>query len=382
MNISYEIVRYEPEFKKQLVDLQTNLWSPSLALNTAYFEWKYERNPYLAAPLIYLALHNGRVVGMRGFFGVQWEAGYPHQTLRGLYADDTVVAPEHRRRGLVRNIHETAFKDLANQGYQYVFNLSAGPEVFRYSLSSGWRSVGYMQLMRWRPWPVTFQRAMHRILRRLPLVSGKLGRLCFQWLEKRRRSLTDIDQDGIKHPCKTTPWISFEDTPRCAAMAELVERIGSHGKIRHLRDREYFDWRFQSPLSQYRFLFCDKAGLEGYLVLQEYTSEFADKEVLNVVDWEGTSAAVKAELLQAAMNYATNRILIIWSATLSPETMAVLEAKDFKLVREPRGAALQIPALLVRSIRDENLNSDWLFADHRLLDITNWDLRMLYSMHG
>ena len=44
---NYEFVRYQPDLKGQVVELQTHLWSPSLALNTAYFEWKYERNPYL-----------------------------------------------------------------------------------------------------------------------------------------------------------------------------------------------------------------------------------------------------------------------------------------------------------------------------------------------
>lgn len=380
--MGYEIVHYEPAFKKQVLDLQTKLWSPSLTLNDAYFEWKYERNPYLAEPLIYLAVHDGRAVGMRGFSGVQWEAGFPPQKFRGLYADDSVVAPEHRRGGLIHKIMAAAFKDLVSRGYEYVFNLSAGSVIYRQSLSTGWLSVGYAQLMRWHPLPVSFRKALRRILRQLPLVSHRLDALFLQWLEKRRRSLADINQDGIKHPYKTIPWISFEDKPRCTAMAELVERIGSCGKIRHVRDREYFDWRFQNPLSRYRFLFHDKAGMEGYLVLQEYTSEFADKEVLNVVDWEGTDAAVKAELLRAACSYATNRVLIIWSATLPPEATAVLHAKGFKLVWQAQSMVNQIPAVLVRPVRDENLDSDWLLADRRLLDLANWELRMLYSMHG
>jgi hypothetical protein len=74
-----EFVRYQPDLKGQVVELQTHLWSPSLALNTAYFEWKYERNPYLVEPLIYLVMYHGKAIGMRGFFGVQWEGGVPAQ---------------------------------------------------------------------------------------------------------------------------------------------------------------------------------------------------------------------------------------------------------------------------------------------------------------
>jgi hypothetical protein len=105
--------------------------------------------------------------------------------------------------------------------------------------------------------------------------------------------------------------------PRCAAMADLVERLGSTGQIRHLRDKEYFEWRFQNPRSRYRFLFGGKAGWGGYLVLQEYTSEFADAEGVNLVDWEGATTAVQADLLQAAVSYAGERSLMMWSATFA-----------------------------------------------------------------
>ena len=36
-------------------------------------------------------------------------------------------------------------------------------------------------------------------------------------------------------------------------MAELVERSGDT-RIRHVRDSQYFQWRFQNPLSRYRYL--------------------------------------------------------------------------------------------------------------------------------
>jgi hypothetical protein len=122
--------------------------------------------------------------------------------------------------------------------------------------------------------------------------------------------------------------------------------------------------------------------LEGYLVLQEYTSEYADKEVVNVVDWEATSVAVQADLLQAAIRLSAERRLIIWSVSLPRPTTAMLEESGFKLERQPASAAQQIPALLVRAIRDDHLDDEWLFAGQKLLEMKSWDLRMLYSMCG
>ena len=90
--MNYEIVKYHPEFKRQVVELQRHLWGPDVALNAAYLEWKYERNPYLDGPHIYLALCGGLVVGMRGWFGCKWQIGYPSQTFPGLCGGDGLEA--------------------------------------------------------------------------------------------------------------------------------------------------------------------------------------------------------------------------------------------------------------------------------------------------
>src|SRR5262245_17100141 len=158
--LNYEFVRYEPLLKPLIIELQTNLWSPSLALNASYFEWKYERNPYLREPLIYLAMCGGKPVGMRGFFGLQWEGGSPTRRTTCLYADDMVIAPEHRSKGLMSKIMSSAFGDLSVGTYSYAFNLSAGPITLRSSLSMGWRSAGWMHPIRRRSRLATLQRGL------------------------------------------------------------------------------------------------------------------------------------------------------------------------------------------------------------------------------
>lgn len=382
MDSNYELVPYKPGLKAQVIELQSHLWSPSKALNTAYFEWKYERNPYVDAPLIYLAMHEGKIVGMRGFFGMQWEGGFPNQESIVLYADDFVIAPEHRNRGLMPRIMAAAFVELTERKYRYAFNLSAGPMTFLSSLATGWRSVGSMQPMRRRSRRVALRSVRDRLITRLPMLSGRINGVLRTWREKRRRSLADIDPERVKGSCPGAPWIVFEDAPRSADMAELVERIGGCGRIRHVRDRQYFDWRFQNPLSRYRFLFWAKARLEGYLVLQEYTSAYADKDVVNIVDWEATSVEVQAELLRAAIKLIAHRRLIIWSVSLSRQTAALLARTGFELVRQTPSVAQQRHVLLVRPIRDEELHGDWLFMGLPVLDLKSWDLRMLYSMLG
>jgi len=145
MSMGYEIVRYSPEFKAAVVKLQTHLWSPDVAVNRAYLEWKYDRNPYMETPFIHLALHGGRVVGMRGMYGARWEIGRPAQTFLVPCAGDLVILPEHRNRGLARKIIETAADDLAASGHTYAFSLSASLVTQVSSLTAGWRSVGALE---------------------------------------------------------------------------------------------------------------------------------------------------------------------------------------------------------------------------------------------
>src|SRR5215210_4976470 len=145
MSMGYEIVRYSPEFEAAVVELQTHLWSPDVAVNRAYLEWKYDRNPYMATPFIHLALHGGRVVGMRGMYGASWEIGRPAQAFLVPCAGDLVVLPEHRNRGLVRKIIERAADDLAASGHTYAFSLSASLVTQVSSLTAGWRSVGALE---------------------------------------------------------------------------------------------------------------------------------------------------------------------------------------------------------------------------------------------
>jgi GNAT superfamily N-acetyltransferase len=383
--VDYEIVRYHPDLKHpdlktEIIKLQTHLWGPDLTLNTLYFEWKYQKNPYLKEPLIHLAMHNGKAIGMRGFFGVQWQCGLPVRRFDGLYADDMVIAPEHRGRGLMSKIMTSAFECLIASGYQYVFNLSAGDVTLHSSLNMGWRSAGWLQPMQWRSrrkaaWNGLLRRAM-----RLPFASHALTRL---GLAPSHRLLKEVDLRRVNRILRRFPNISYHEIPRCPDMADLVERIGDTGRIAHVRNREYFQWRFQNPQSRYRFLFWQEERLEGYLVLQEYASEYDGRDVLNIVDWEASHLAIKARLMQAAISALAGTIpVMIWSATLPRPEIEILQNSGFCSLRPPRDPLRSPPAILVRPINRARLNDEWKLDNRPLLDPASWDMRMLYSMSG
>jgi hypothetical protein len=377
----YDIVPYQPELKPQVVELQKHLWSPDPGLNRAYFEWKYERNPYVSAPLVYLAVNRGAVVGMRGFLGMRWEAGLPAQTLTGLCAEDLVIAPGHRNRGLIPRIMGAAFEDLVHQGHEYAFSLSAGPVTYVSSLAAGWRAAGSGRPMcagAW-PWHLAAKLSVARsLVRRVQRAShGKVDRVF--------RSFAGTDPGEVGRCLQKNPGnhlgVSFVFEPPLDAMSELVERIGTDGRIRHVRNRTYFEWRFQNPRSRYGFLIYGSGSLEGYLVLQESASGYSDPTRLNVVDWEATSTLALDRLLEAACRIAGHgKELFVWSATLSREKLDRLAKGRFRLQEEERLGG-HTNSILVRSLVTGRPVADWLLAGKSLADLADWDVRMLYSMH-
>ena len=373
-----EVIRYAPELRDEIIALQQYLWGSDPIRNAAYLKWKYEESPLHAEPLIYLARAGGRIVGMRGFFGTRWQGG--GETVLGVYADDTVVAPEWRGRGVFQKIMSAALDEVADRGYELAFNLSAGRETWVASIATGWKSIGSMRpVARVRDGGV-MRRLGRTVLRRFPALqrirpAGGLWRRAARW-------------KGWPEACDAlectsgTRRVTFACAPRPVEMADLVRRIGHDGRIRHVRDAEYLAWRFQNPLQEYRFLFVEGwSGLDGYLVLQRATSDVAGQARIQIVDWEAIRTDAREDLIMAAAVLGRNHSLVTWTATLAPEALQALQRVQFIAI-EPEATARGYPSVLVRSLRYDQPVASWAIGDRRLMELSNWDLRLIYSMSG
>lgn len=374
--MAYDIIPYDPGLKGQIAELQSHLWRGDAATNIAYLEWKYEQNPYWQAPLVYLVVSGRQVVAMRGMFGSVWEAGPTSEAFPIPCADDLVIAPEHRNRGLVTPLMRAAFDDLARRGYESVFSLSAGPVTLVMSLLDGWTRVGPVRPFERRAAPGLLDRIQTRLTK-----APVLWRPAHALRHLRPLHPPFHHLDGRSRHTRTpgTQPIWQERAPRPRSMADLVHRLGHDGRIRHMRDERYLAWRFRNPLHEYRFLFHgDDTVLDGYLVLQTYRLDRS--RGVNIVDWEGTTAQVRLELLRAALEWGTFEKLTIWTATLSEEVLGLLSAAAFVPTIVPLG--LRATNVLVAPTHPDAAAHDPALGGRRLLDVADWDMRMLYSMAG
>jgi GNAT superfamily N-acetyltransferase len=378
MSAPYEIVSYRPAHKWQVAELESHLWCRDVSLAVRYLEWKYQENPYAPEPAMYLAFAGSELVGVRGFYGARWESG--HGAARVVssvpVADDFIVAPAHRNRGLVTLIMRAAFEDLARRGHRYVLNLSGGQVTVMGSLAMGWKSAGPLE-----PIGLGTGSSVARQARAL------LSRTRFRWRFAEspllrsgveRKPFRRLDARGSRTGGGP---ISIERAPRLDAMIELVERLGHDGRIRHVRDREFFAWRFRNPLSCYRFLYHGDHRLEGFLVLQAPHPAVGRPSRVKLVDLEGSSAAVRAELLDAAIDAGRFPQLFSWAVALPDDARDQLFARGFEPV-DLDARAHGCPCVLVKAVSAAPGGEPWVLGGRPLTDLAAWDLRMIYTMAG
>jgi len=371
----YRVVTYRAEYRAQVLEVQKDLWGPHTELNAAYLDWKHVHNPYVSEPLIYLAMHGERVVGMYSFVGAKWEFGSPRQTLVLPLASDVVIAPDHRNRGLVSLVRKAALKDLAEKCYSYVLSMGTRPTVLMSSIRAGWQSVGSL-----RPVGCTVTQRkslphLRALVKKSRLAVSVYRKLCNPVWKSPPNQFDLLDRIGDQRNGKLGDHVSIGKVPRILEMTRLRSRLDKDSRIRHVQDEGYYAWRLQNPRSNYRFLFWDDAELQGYVVLR--ATAYLDVEPIGVIDWGATSEKAQAELLQAAIQLTCGQTLVTWSATLTERERSILEAAGFESLPQ---AIIKYPwVAAVRPVREEMLNQEWRLGDQPLLDIGNWDFRMLHS---
>jgi GNAT superfamily N-acetyltransferase len=363
--MSYRVIRYHPKYDDEIASLQTGLWSRDLATNSAYFSWKYEQNPYLSEPLIYLALENDRVIGMRGFYGVQWDIGGTGQTVSLPCAGDTIIAPEHRRRGLLRQMVQFETTDSALAAFPFALSFSASPSVYFCLLSEGWRSIGaYNALER----PAPFKRLFN---------SKRLK----NWVNRHKATINRLRRAAaqLRRSSASRRQIQTSSEPRAEQMAMLVALTAQPDKMRPHKDSRFYAWRFRSPLSRYQFFYSQESALDGFLVVRR-PAKGSKTGPVQLVDWAATGPEILTDLVEAALRDASLNGLQVWSVTLPDPTVAALSERGFTPVEGPLSDSAYRPSLLVRPRLDASPGGgQWSFAGFDLADLKNWELRMACS---
>lgn len=372
----FEVVLFRPEFREAVVHLRRHSYENEFPEAHEYLEWKYIQNPWIHEHLLYVSLdENGTVCGMRGAYGTAWRT--PHGTVVIPCADDLTIVNEHRNSGLLTTLLRAMLDDITRRGYPFLINTSAGRVTTLQSLAMGWKSVGAMEPVAFRGWRARLRNESRTHLRGRRLV-WRLAPRDEGQRPSDPRPFERLDRAGGA-TTRGGLFITVEKEPRVQAMADLAARSPHDGRIRHVRDTDFFGWRFRNPSREHRFLFAEREGrLEGWMALSRRVLNAAPFIPYHFVDWETGEAAILAELLRCALAWGRFDELGAWSGTMCAEDRALLESAGFR-PDAPHLRARGLPCVLLKKLGPDG---NWTLGGLPAPDPKQWDIRMVDSMRG
>jgi hypothetical protein len=373
----YEIIPYKPAYREPVLTLLAQLWGSDRQQNERYLAWKYDANPDYRPPVIFLALQSEQVIGVRCFLPMRWQVGSQSRGIACLQDVDTVIHPDHLRRGLFREMSLGVQAGLAKNGYRFTIAMSGNRKSIAALLNYGWRPIETLQWCHWRITPEAgkYLFGNQGILQRAV-------RFLYRRLRNPRRPKYNPFKVLDRHFGRTHPdnkMIRLIEKPEPEGMLDLVNRCNPTPILHQTRDLSFFTWRFENPKSAYRFLVYGEETLSGYLVLQ--TNRHGSGRQVVLVDWVVESPDIFYKLLTAAKHGGLFNQISTWSIGIPADHRQVLAAAGFRPTEDTQDdqeIAFK-PYVLIHPLSTSSDIEDWTLDGIDLLDIKNWDLRPICS---
>lgn len=232
---AYEVRPYDPSDREGFLDLYRTVMGGDVGDD--WFDWKYADNPYTDHVPMYVARHDGELVGARPFFALPLIDG--DRRLRALEPADAIVHPDHRRRGLFTRMTEAAIDRYGASGVDLFFNFpnelsGAG------NLKLGWQVVDELETYYRIENPAAV--AESRAGLTLPAPVGTASSLLFDAFRS--------TFGGVPDPVGPVGVERVEGDVPADALADLYERATPR-RAHASRDAAFYDWRFDNPLWTY-----------------------------------------------------------------------------------------------------------------------------------
>lgn len=225
----YSVRRYRPDDRSDFLSLYESVWGR--ARSEAWFEWRFEENPYGDGVSMVVAEADGELVGAEPCLPFELAAG--RKRAAALQPADWIVHPDHRRRGLFTRMTERLLDRDAGGPFELYYNFPT--DVLLPGLDSfDWHVVGERQ-------------TYYRIERPARLVDAKVeGRL--RTLGKAAVPLSQLAL-RLRHRPPTAPddvtVERHDEVPAWLFTALYLD--GRPTRLHVARDEAFYDWRFENP---------------------------------------------------------------------------------------------------------------------------------------
>lgn len=360
---TYTIRRFRPGDTQGFFDLHDAVGMLRHDGREEWFTWKYVDNPSLVHVPIFVAEHEGEIVGARPFMSFRLRAG--PRTAIGLQTTDTGVHPDHQRRGLFTRMNDLAFGYYRHREPEVLFSIPNSRSRFGY-LDIGAKTVS----------PV---RSHLRIETPSQFVEQKLG----SWVPSQTSSVLDGLATGYlglrdrQHNGDSSAAITVDRHATVPSQTlALLGRTEIPGEIHVARDRTFYEWRFENPLWEYDTFVASRDG-EPFAAMIAGTKDIDGRVVTRISDAVPLAGEDRLPGFEAIFS----RLLTVRSdsdvfslaGTAIPP--ALLRRFGFRPDDElPLSAFSNQTVLITMPLQQAGLDSDWVLEGRDISDPTNWQL--------
>jgi len=301
-------------------------------LEEKIFEWKYLKNPYGSAPLIYLAKDGeGNLLGARSLFPTElWVDG---EAIPAVQAGDTMVRKESRGKGLFSRLTRYSIDDVRALGFQVVFNFPNQNSYPGY-MKLGWTDLDEVE-------------NYYRILDPSQMLKRKLkSPALYKPLGGILRSMMKFKQ-GITQSAKALNEIRVIKSEVIKEdMADFLSKNLTK-PVHQTKSITYLQWRYENnPKGEYEILefWKDEARI-GTVVTKILGRN--EQNTVEVLEW-AANKEMEELLLEKLMNYYSKEnmaLLKLWQLGKQTGIKPLLEklgfvrkSTDLHFVVKPLGA--------------------------------------------
>lgn len=352
-----------------------------------WFDWKYRANPYADHVPIFLAETDGEVVGARAFFALELRADGTE--FAAFQPCDTMVRPDHQRRGLFTRMTEAAIDRYADE-VDCFFNFPNHLSLPG-NLDLGWEVVAeratYYRVQDPSTWvddalPADSEEGLAgaaessgRLAGAAASVGASAGRLAGRLGARAYLSVRDHlapDAPGVERR-----W--YDGVP--AGLLGSLAEAGTPRRFHVARDERFYDWRFENPQWDYETVVArdgsDDSPTAAIVVGRRTRRDGTDvgrlADVVPLAGGARRERALSALLSAVARRHADADLLL---APGDPIPSSLLSDYGFHSDLRPPLSWVSSPTVQVaRPVADEG---DWTFGDRdrQLTDARNWLLAL------
>lgn len=341
----YEIHGFSASDREPFLELYGSVFGTRPT--AAWFDWKYRRNPFADSISIAVAERDGDLVGARSFMPLVLAT--PRGSVDAVQPCDTMVHPDHRRRGLFTRMTRFALERYGVDGPAVAFNFP-NEATLAGNLDLGWTLVENLHVAH-------RVQAPSALLASVPLpLARPLDAATTTWLRL---------STGLRAP--GSAGVTVER--RAGVPADLLADIADPPSVAfHVpRDARFYAWRYARPDREYETYLARTDGrVEGAAVVSGGED---GARIMEFVPRTDRRAAVTAGLLGAVLRRHADAALV--SAVAGDVDPSLMSSFGFANAETPLiGRRFGTRPFAVRPFDPEGI--DWVLDGVDLRDPEHW----------